>query len=298
MFRSHGGDVKSVWRIFPDEWNELIASGDAGRRPLLISGLFKATTAVRTWTPASISARFADEQFAVSVSQPGKGGLYHGSAADHLRRMSLGEFVDQLPNNPGSYLAQARMNRLSGLADDLAISQVVGRPFLNENLWMGNATRSGLHFDEADNLLAQVYGVETATLVPPGQFSCVYPRPELHTKSQVDPDDIDARAFPRFAQADRYTATLHPGDALYIPRLWWHHLASDDISISVNAWFGQMYRGDLPATVLRAGPTVWRRVGRDFVALGILKRDYQNRLFSPKPTGLRLYEMLTGSTRR
>ena len=30
---------------------------------------------------------------------------------------------------------------------------------------------------------------------------------------------------------------LFPGDVLYIPAKWWHHVRSLDFSISVNAWW-------------------------------------------------------------
>jgi lysine-specific demethylase 8 len=133
----------------------------------------------------------------------------------------------------------------------------------------------------------QVYGIKTATLVPAGHFSNVYPYPDVHNKSRVDPDDFDERVFPKFAQVDRFTATLTPGDALFIPRLWWHQLVSDGISISVNSWFGRDHKMYLPATILRAGSAVWRQTARDFVSLGGMKRgDFQHRLFAGKPSGL------------
>jgi lysine-specific demethylase 8 len=298
MFRSHGGGVKQIPRISRDDWTGLIAGGDVGRYPLVIPGAFGATAAVRTWTPESIAARFGENKCVVSADLPARGSPHSRLAANHQHVMTVAEFVDYLPRNPGTYLAAATMNNFPGLAEELKISRAVVRPVHRENLWIGNATRSGLHFDLADGLLTQVYGSKSAVLVPAGRFSQVYPDPELHMKSRVDPDHIDERAFPRFAEADRFAATLHPGDALFIPRLWWHHLVCDDVSISVNAWFGKLHRGDLPATILRAGPAVWRQAGRDFVSLGIQKREFQQRLFSAKPSGLRLYEMLTGSARR
>ncbi len=105
-------------------------------------------------------------------------------------------------------------------------------------------------------------------------------------------------SFPKFAQVDRFTVTLTPGDALFIPRLWWHHLVSDESSISVNAWFGRGHKRDLPVTILQVGPEVWRQAARDFVSLGVLKRDFQKRVFVSRPTGLWLYEMLMKQARR
>jgi lysine-specific demethylase 8 len=291
------GHVIPISRISADQWNTLVQRGDVGRKPLLVSEAFSSTDAVKTWTPQSVGERFADTKVSVAVDLPLRGTPYDTTAHGHRRDMTMREFTRYLPRHPGSYLAQARMPRFPGLADDLGIVSAVVPPVIGENLWIGNGTRSGLHFDMADGLLAQVYGVKTATLVEPGHFANVYPYPDAHSKSRVDPSELDERAFPRFAEIDRFAATLTPGDALYIPRLWWHHLVSDEISVSVNSWFGRVRMRDLPVTVLRAGPAVWRQAGHDFVSLGILKREHRQRIFA-KPTGLWLYETFTKRARR
>lgn len=284
-----GGHVIPISRISADQWKTLVRRGDAGRKPLLVSEAFSSTDAVKTWTPESIGERFADTRVSVAVDLPKRGTPYDTMVHGHRRNMTMGEFTRHLPSHPGSYLAQARMPKFPGLADDLGIASAVVPPFISESLWIGNETRSGLHFDMADGLLAQVYGVKTATLVAPGQFANVYPYPDAHTKSRVDPGDFDQQAFPRFAEIDRFTATLTPGDALYIPRLWWHNLISDATSISVNSWFGRVRLRDLPVTIVQAGPAVWRQSARDFVSMGMMKREHPKRMFT-KPSGLWLYE--------
>jgi lysine-specific demethylase 8 len=292
--RGTRGAVKAIPRISAQRWQELVARDDVGREPLVVTGAFGSTDAVKNWTPEHIAQRFADHRVVVSVDLPMTGSPYEKMLKRHQRSMTVAEFFEYLPGHPGSYLAQAPMAAFPGLADELSISRAVVAPTRTQSLWVGNATRSGLHFDLADGLLAQVYGVKTATLVRAGQFASLYPFPDVHTKSRIDPDDIDDQAFPRFTRVDRFTATLTPGDALFIPRLWWHHLVSEGVGISANAWFGRPVAGVWPATILRAGPAVWRQIVHDFVALGLLKRDFQQRVFSAKPTGLQLYEILSG----
>jgi tRNA wybutosine-synthesizing protein 5 len=92
------------------------------------------------------------------------------------------------------------------------------------------------HYDTHDNVLAQIAGRKTVTLWPPdcepfmhceGSSSRVADvAPELDT----DPDFAERRrrrdaAAPSFAAVSgaRRVATLEPGDALYIPALWFHH---------------------------------------------------------------------------
>jgi oxalate decarboxylase/phosphoglucose isomerase-like protein (cupin superfamily) len=58
--------------------------------------------------------------------------------------------------------------------------------------------------------------------------------------SMVDFSAPDFARFPRFrtALAAAQVADLAPGDALYIPTLWWHHVQSHGVlNILVNYWW-------------------------------------------------------------
>jgi hypothetical protein len=51
----------------------------------------------------------------------------------------------------------------------------------------------------------------------------------------------DLKRFPRFATAlqSALTAELRPGDALFIPALWWHAVESvAPVNVLVNFWWG------------------------------------------------------------
>jgi hypothetical protein len=58
--------------------------------------------------------------------------------------------------------------------------------------------------------------------------------------SLVRLDQPDFERFPKFraALAAAQTAVLGPGDAIYIPPLWWHHVESlDPFNLLVNYWW-------------------------------------------------------------
>src|SRR3546814_8427518 len=60
--------------------------------------------------------------------------------------------------------------------------------------------------------------------------------------SMVDPDHPDHARYPLYADAERHklVADLAPGDAIYMPPMWWHHVRSDGaLNVLVNYWFGQ-----------------------------------------------------------
>ena len=132
--------------------------------------------------------------------------------------------------------------------------------------WLGPAgTVSCLHFDRPHNLLCQAVGWKRVLLVDPREPPCrLYPHGGgMGNTSQVDPEAArrappprgapavaDGRAamaaaaaadgdpFPQFAAVRLYYAVLGPGDALYIPPRWWHHVRALSASFSVSWWWG------------------------------------------------------------
>ncbi|KAF6208048.1 hypothetical protein GE061_016498 [Apolygus lucorum] len=125
------------------------------------------------------------------------------------------------------------------------IQKEMGWNSLTSNLLLigmeGNVTPC--HYDEQENLFAQVRGYKRILLFPPEQFGCLYPHPAWHPhdrQSQVDFDDPDLAKYPKFAEASASEAIVGPGDVLYIPNYWWHHVESlmkGGYTVSVNFWY-------------------------------------------------------------
>ncbi|MCT8987107.1 cupin-like domain-containing protein [Shewanella phaeophyticola] len=56
----------------------------------------------------------------------------------------------------------------------------------------------------------------------------------------VDVEHPDFERFPKFQQAlaASLTAELNPGDVLFIPSMWWHHVRGiDDINVLITHWW-------------------------------------------------------------
>uniref|UniRef100_A0A1B6C8Y2 Hypoxia-inducible factor 1-alpha inhibitor n=1 Tax=Clastoptera arizonana TaxID=38151 RepID=A0A1B6C8Y2_9HEMI len=105
----------------------------------------------------------------------------------------------------------------------------------------GNVTPC--HYDEQQNLFAQIRGFKRCILFPPEQFECLYPHPVIHPydrQSQVDFDRPDYIRFPKFSEVKGLEAVIGPGDVLYIPIYWWHQVESlmrGGYSVSINFWY-------------------------------------------------------------
>ncbi|TRO96600.1 cupin-like domain-containing protein [Glycocaulis profundi] len=112
-------------------------------------------------------------------------------------------------------------------------------------LWLGNAITVSTHYDLSDNIAVVAAGRRRFTLFPPEQAKNLYVGPLDRTiagqpVSMADPDDPDFDRHPRFETAlgHALTADLEPGDAIYIPALWWHHVRSlDPFNALVNYWW-------------------------------------------------------------
>jgi hypothetical protein len=113
------------------------------------------------------------------------------------------------------------------------------------SIWIGNRTRIAAHHDLPDNLACVVAGHRRFTVLPPDQLENLYIGPLDFTPagqaiSLVDFARPDLARFPKFAQALRRArvAELEPGDALFIPSMWWHHVeALDAFNVLVNYWW-------------------------------------------------------------
>jgi hypothetical protein len=112
-------------------------------------------------------------------------------------------------------------------------------------LWIGNAVTVAPHFDAADNLACVAAGRRRFVLFPPDQVGNLYVGPFDLTPagvpvSTVPLDEPDLERWPRYANAlaAAQVAELEPGDAIYIPYLWWHGVQSlEPLNMLVNYWW-------------------------------------------------------------
>ena len=111
--------------------------------------------------------------------------------------------------------------------------------------WVGTAAVTPAHFDESHNIAVCVAGRRRFTLFPPEQVVNLYVGPLDHAPagrpiSLADLVKPDFDRFPRIRQALAHAqvAELEPGDAIYMPPLWWHHVESlSPLNMLVNYWW-------------------------------------------------------------
>jgi len=115
-------------------------------------------------------------------------------------------------------------------------------------LWLGGPVKTQIHNDRDHNLACVVAGHRRFLLFPPEQVANLYigPLDNPPPLSFVDPEAPDFDNFPRFREAIEAARVAHlgPGDALLMPRYWWHHVTSrDPYNAMVNYWWGDSPAG-------------------------------------------------------
>ena len=96
---------------------------------------------------------------------------------------------------------------------------------------------SQLHYDQYANLFVQVAGHKRFALVAPDGARALRPFPVHHPLDAYARADLTEADGPPGASRAR-EVVLGPGELLYIPSHWWHHVQTlDDGCVSVNFWF-------------------------------------------------------------
>lgn len=129
----------------------------------------------------------------------------------------------------------------------------------------GKGTRTSLHSASENNLFTQVYGRKHWYLYPP-DYDLVFTPPITRSPyfhSKFDPDNPDYDSFPNTKFISTWECELNPGDILYNPPSWWHHVTNKTNSIGVGfRWFNlkdslKMSLTQTLLTIFSTNPPIW-----------------------------------------
>jgi len=241
-------------RALPDE---VLASTE----PLVLRGLAADWPMVRAAleSPAAATAYlrhfYKDATVVVMSGDPAIGGrfFYNDDLSGfnfRTYRTGLDGVLDELArfagdsNAPSTYVGSSAIDTvLPGFRAENDFNFGARAPLAS--IWIGNRTRIAAHHDLPDNLACVVAGHRRFTLFPPEQLANLYVGPLDFTPagqpiSLVDFERPDYGRFPRFAEALKAArlTELGPGDAIFIPSMWWHHIESlDAFNVLVNYWW-------------------------------------------------------------
>jgi hypothetical protein len=168
------------------------------------------------------------------------------------RTQGISETLDRIERQIGrphaSTLALQMLPLATHLPDFIAENPMPLLPRIAPLLWLGGRVRTQIHHDRDHNLACVLAGRRRFILFPPEQVVNLYigPIDNPPPLSIVDCDAPDFGRFPRFAEALQaaQVAELECGDAIFMPKHWWHHVTSrDSYNAMVNYWWGAQPAG-------------------------------------------------------
>jgi hypothetical protein len=254
--------TKAVPEISPPPRSEFFARYVQTGTPALLKGLGREWPVVKSWTPDELRRRFGGHVVPVARTKVG-GALIADPRFGVIRDLEpFGRFIDRM-------LAPAPTGYMTGRSDELPPSMANelpvpgycrGEAFVSSKVWVSPAGgAAALHRDLPHNIHLQVYGSKRFILVAPSDGAGVYPSGPLFGIPMLPRIDLrhpDFVRFPRLRDVTLHVADLEPGDAIYIPRLWWHEVRTLQASISANwffssgVWAGLVYSADVAKRVM------------------------------------------------
>jgi hypothetical protein len=100
------------------------------------------------------------------------------------------------------------------------------------NLWFGpGGTVTPLHHDRTNIFFAQLYGEKRFRMASPANFDYLYN--DTGVFSRFDPEKPDYVSYPLARLVKLVSGIVGPGDVVFLPIAWWHHVRSLSTSISI-----------------------------------------------------------------
>lgn len=131
---------------------------------------------------------------------------------------------------------------------------------VSPRIWLGTRSNVSCHYDTFDNLACVIAGRRRFTLFAPQLIGKLYVGPIDNTMAgppvslAASADGPQEGMFPLFEEIrdQALRVELEAGDALYLPKLWWHKVESlAPINGLVNYWWDAFSAGpDAPYTSL------------------------------------------------
>lgn len=251
-----GKPVTVVENTTPQKFEDIVASG----LPAVLKG-------VAAHWPLVEQARMSDESAVAFLKRADngrpaqtwlgesaiKGEFFYGATLDELNfhkfpapvAATLDHLLDQKTSSePQSVFIQSMSvaEHLPGLLPEHRLDLL---PDVTPRIWIGNQLRVQTHYDPVDNIACVAAGRRRFTLFPPDQLPNLYIGPLYKTVagapiSLAPIETPDFETFPRLREAldNALYADLEPGDGIYIPYFWWHHVRSlSAFNVLINYWW-------------------------------------------------------------
>ncbi len=220
---------------------EFFAEYYSQNRPVIITDVVRRWPAMQRWTHEYLAERVGDREVEIQANR-NSDPRYEIDSLRHRKRLRFSDylkmvFTDGETNDYYMTANNAEVNQaaLAPLHDDIdGLPEYLdpserGRMFF----WLGPAgTVTPVHHDLTNNFMAQVVGRKRIQLISPSHLPLLYN--DFHCYSAVDLDNIDTDRYPQFRDVRIEEVILEPGELLFLPVGWWHHVVGLDVTITIT----------------------------------------------------------------
>jgi cupin-like protein len=218
-------------------------------RPLVIQDLAKSWPALNKWTPEFFKNQHGDKQVKVFDESFVTAGKHYMS---RLKTLSLRDYIDLVMTTSQDlrmFLYNIK-SEIPELVDDIIFPDLVDG--LSRNFVFmffgckGSVTQMHFDIDMSHVFHTSMYGKKTIYLFPYEQGKNLHRYP-FTCRSYVDVQQPDFERFPGLKNVQGYQVVLEPGETLYIPCGYWHHIVYDEpcyaisLRCSNRTWLGKLH---------------------------------------------------------
>jgi len=205
-------------------------------RPVVIPDFASNWPALERWTPTYFKESFGQVEVRVTSDRE-RDPHYDMRHEEHTETVTMTDYVDRvLASDSSNDLYMVANNRnletpaLAPLMDEVEFDP----DYLDGERWRGSAalwlgptgTITPLHHDTCNIMFIQIYGRKRVHLFAPYETALLQDAHAMYA-------GVDPEALPRNFPAEPYVVDLGPGDAIFLPIGWWHHVRALDVSISL-----------------------------------------------------------------
>lgn len=213
-----------------------------GSRPLVLTDIAQDWPAMHQWSPSDLKQRFG--HLDVEIQQGRNADTkFEQNKLSHKAVAKLGEFVDRVlsggPTNDYYMTANnevLRQPEFAPLLDDIGtLPSFCDATQLSRlsSFWFGPAgTVTPLHHDTLMLFHTQIVGRKRWRFISPLETSKLYNY--VGVFSPIDIDQPDLARYPMFANVKVLDVVVEPGETVFLPLGWWHHVTSLDVSLSFS----------------------------------------------------------------
>ncbi|UQA60395.1 cupin-like domain-containing protein [Polyangium aurulentum] len=212
-------------------------------RPVVLVGLTDGRAMRERWSLVSLARRFGDRSVAIASA---RSGVLDGDVRGGVRSESIpfGRYVEMLcaGGHPGLYLVASMEKFFPELRREMEVPIYCrGARWRRSRLFLGaGGSVTPLHRDLAHNLFTQITGRKRFWLYHRADTAWLYSQSFLSglpNFSRFDPERPEYEQFPHAEAVRPIEVILEEDEVLFLPSLWWHHVRSLELSLSVSCWW-------------------------------------------------------------